>query len=130
MADQHNRTNIGLHVLVAEDNQVNQMVARKILEKLGCTCEIATNGVECLKLLEDQSFDLVLMDCMMPIMGGLEATRKIRSSGAAYASIPIVAFTANASPEDQQQCRDAGMNDYMDKPVSIDRLAQVLNSWA
>ena len=128
MTGQRIENNLGLHVLVAEDNPVNQMVARKILEKLGCTCEIAANGAECLKLLEDQSFSLILMDCMMPVMDGLEATRKIRASGAAYAHIPVIAFTASAMPEDQQACLDAGMNDYIDKPVNIDRLARVLNN--
>ena len=130
MAGQKNKINIGLHVLVAEDNPVNQMVARKVLAKLGCTCEIAANGAECLKMLEIQSFDLILMDCMMPEMDGLEATRKIRISGAAYANIPIVAFTANAMVEDQQKCRDAGMNDYIDKPATIERLTEVLSKWA
>ena len=127
MSDQPNKPQ---HVLVAEDNQVNQLVARKILEKLGCTCEIAANGVECLRLLEEQTFDIILMDCMMPEMDGLEATQKIRASGADYANIPIVAFTANDIAEDRQKCLDAGMNDYMSKPVNIDRLTQVLNDWA
>ena len=127
MSDQSNKVK---HVLVAEDNQVNQLVARKILEKLGCTCEIAVNGVECLRLLEEQTFDLVLMDCMMPEMDGLEATRQIRASGANYASIPIVAFTANDIADELQKCLDAGMNDYMSKPVNIERLTEVLNDWA
>ena len=129
MGDQQNKTNMGLHVLVAEDNPINQMVARKVLGRLGCTCEMADNGVECLKLLEEQSFDLILMDCMMPVMDGLEATRRIRASGATYANIPIIAFTAKAMPEDQRECREAGMNDYMDKPASLDRFTQVLSHW-
>lgn len=127
MSDQSNKSK---HVLVAEDNQINQLVARKILKKLGCTCEIAVNGIECLKLLEEQTFDIVLMDCMMPLMDGLEATRKIRASNADYANIPIVAFTANDIEDELQKCLDAGMNDYMSKPVSIERLTQALNDWA
>lgn len=118
------------HVLVAEDNQVNQLVAKKILEKLGCTCEIAANGVECLKLLEEQTFDIILMDCMMPEMDGFEATQKIRASDSSYANIPIIAFTANSMPEDQRKCLNAGMNDYISKPVNIERLTQALNDWA
>ena len=118
------------HILVAEDNPVNQLVAKKILEKLGYTCEIAANGIECLRLLEEQTFAIVLMDCMMPEMDGLEATRHIRSSGAGYANIPIVAFTANTFSEDRQKCMDAGMNDYMPKPVSIERLTKILKDWA
>ena len=118
------------HILVAEDNPVNQMVAKKILEKLGYTCEIAANGIECLKLLEEQTFVIILMDCMMPEMDGLEATRNIRASGANYANIPIVAFTASDQSEDQQKCLDAGMNDYMPKPANIERLTQILKEWA
>ena len=127
MSDESNKKK---HVLVAEDNQVNQLVARKILEKLGCTCEIAANGVECLELLEKQTFDIVLMDCMMPKMDGLEATQKIRASGANYANIPIVAFTASDIADELQKCLDVGMNDYMSKPVNIERLTQVLDQWA
>lgn len=117
------------HILVAEDNPVNQMVAKKILEKLGYTCEVAVNGIECLRLLEEQTFIIVLMDCMMPKMDGWEATRKIRASGTDYANIPIIAFTANAMPEDQQKCLDAGMNDHMPKPVNLERLTEMLKTW-
>ena len=117
------------HILVAEDNPVNQMVAKKILEKLGYTCEIAANGIECLRLLEEQTFIIVLMDCMMPEMDGFEATRKIRTSGTDYADIPIIAFTANAMVEDEQKCLDAGMNDYMSKPVNIERITEILETW-
>ncbi|WP_062267779.1 response regulator [Endozoicomonas arenosclerae] len=119
-----------LHILVVEDNQVNQMVARKLLEKLGCTCEVAENGQEALDVLDsEKSFDLILMDCMMPVMDGLEATEKIRASGQNYANIPIIAFTANAMESDQIACKSAGMNDFMDKPVTVAKMSETLARW-
>ncbi|KEQ18389.1 response regulator [Endozoicomonas numazuensis] len=119
-----------LHILVVEDNKVNQMVARKLLEKLGCTCKVAENGLEALEVLEtSEAFDLILMDCMMPVMDGLEATEKIRASGQSYASIPIVAFTANAMESDQIACKSAGMNDFLVKPVTLTLLSEKLALW-
>ena len=121
----------GLHILVAEDNQVNQMVARKLLEKLGCTCVVAGNGQKALDILESgEAFDLILMDCMMPILDGLEATREIRASKKPYADIPVIAFTANAMDSDKEACEKAGMNDFLDKPVTIARMTKALQRWA
>ncbi len=120
----------GLHVLVAEDNQVNQMVARKLLEKLGCSCAIAENGQECILMLAQDDYDLILMDCMMPELDGMEATRRIRASGSHCANIPIIAFTANAMESDQQACDDAGMDDFIDKPVNLERMSELLAKWA
>lgn len=125
-----NADSFNLHILVAEDNSVNQMVARKLLEKLGCTCVIAENGEKAIEQLGKESFDLILMDCMMPIMDGQEATRQIRASGSAYSDIPIIAFTANAMESDQLACKAAGMNDFLDKPVTIDRLKEMIGRWA
>ena len=126
MGDQQNQAGIGLHVLVAEDNQLNQMVAKKMLEKLGCTCVIVADGSECLRQLEGESFDIILMDCMMPKLDGLEATRQIRASGTRYAGIPVIAFSASTTEEDRKTYHDAGMNDCIDKPVTMDRLTEVL----
>ncbi|WOG28373.1 response regulator [Endozoicomonas sp. 8E] len=124
------RETYNLHILVVEDSQVNQMVVKKLLEKLGCTCKVAENGQEALDTLEtSEAFDLILMDCMMPIMDGLEATEKIRASGQHYAGIPVIAFTANTSESDQLACKSAGMDDFLDKPVSLACLSEKLALW-
>ncbi|WP_257254943.1 MULTISPECIES: response regulator [unclassified Endozoicomonas] len=119
-----------LHILVVEDSQVNQMVAKKLLEKLGCTCKMARNGQEALDMLEtSEAFDLILMDCMMPIMDGLEASEKIRASGQSYAGIPIIAFTASTSESDKIACKSAGMDDFLDKPITLAGLSEKLALW-
>ncbi|MGB0359935.1 MAG: response regulator [Endozoicomonas sp.] len=122
-------TNLGLSVLLAEDNPVNQMVTGKLLEKLGCRYVVANNGVECLKCLKDDQFDLILMDCIMPEMDGLEATRRIRASSGHCAKIPIIALTANAMASDRQICLDAGMDDHADKPIDMERMRKLLSDW-
>jgi signal transduction histidine kinase/CheY-like chemotaxis protein len=115
-------------VLIAEDNHVNQLVARKMLEKLGLGTEVVMNGQEAIDLLKQRDFDLVLMDCQMPVVDGLEATRRIRdrASGVRNPHIPIVAMTANAMRGDREQCLAAGMTDYLSKPVTPDELARVV----
>ncbi len=128
MTKQQGKTSTGLHILVAEDNKVNQMVTNKLLEKLGHTCAIAEDGQKCLDMLATGDFDLVLMDCVMPNMDGLEATRQIRASG--NTQLPIIAVTANAFSSDQQDCIDAGMDDYIDKPIDMNRMAALLEQWA
>lgn len=110
-------------VLVVEDLPMNQKVARRMLEKFGLETESALDGQQALDILEKESFDLVLMDLQMPVMDGLEATRRLR---AREDSTPIVALTANAEPESQERCLAAGMNDYMTKPVRLSRLREVL----
>lgn len=130
MAEQKESTQLGLHILVAEDNQMNQLVASKLLKKLGCTFQIANDGIECLEYLARQPYDLVLMDCMMPNMDGFEAASKIRASDESYANIPIIAFTASTLVEDLKACLDSGMNGYLDKPVNRDRMTEVLSEWA
>ena len=130
LPDQQASKKLGLHILVAEDNRMNQIVARKVLDKLGCTYVIANDGVECLDYLPKHPFDIILMDCMMPNMDGLEATRNIRASGAAYANIPIIAFTASAMASDHKAYLDAGMDGYLDKPVDLKRITDVLSEWA
>ena len=118
-----------LHVLVVEDNLVNQMIARKVLEKLGCSVKAVDNGIKALEVLAQEQFDLVLMDCMMPEMDGYEATRQIRVSGKPYADIPVIAFTANEAENDQQSCKQAGMNDFIHKPVSLPEMQKLLARW-
>jgi CheY-like chemotaxis protein len=114
-----------MKVLLAEDNAVNQLVARKLLAKLGIEVEIATNGEEAIEALRGTRFDLVLMDCQMPVMDGFEATRRIRdrASGVLNPLVPIVAMTANAMRGDRERCLEAGMTDYLSKPVNPADLA-------
>ena len=117
-----------LKVLLAEDNAVNQLVARKLLAKLGIEVEIAANGEEAIEALRGTRFDLVLMDCQMPVMDGFEATRRIRdrASGVLNPLVPIVAMTANAMRGDRERCLEAGMTDYLSKPVNPADLAAVV----
>ncbi|MBE9051241.1 response regulator [Nostocales cyanobacterium LEGE 11386] len=117
-----------LRILIAEDNLVNQKVALKQLQNLGYEADIAANGQEVLQLLETIPYDLILMDCQMPILDGLETTREIRRHN--YRQPVIIAMTANAMKEDQQSCLDAGMNDYLSKPVNKEKLATVLEHWS
>jgi len=116
-------------VLLVEDNPVNQLVARGLLQKLGCQVGIATNGEEALKQLDAGEFDLVLMDCNMPVMDGYQATRAIREN-ARWADLPVIALTANALPDERERCRAAGMDDYLAKPFHRDELAAILERWA
>ena len=118
-----------LHILVAEDNTINQMLARKLLEKAGCSVELVDNGQKALEALSQKSFDLILMDCMMPVMDGFEATRNIRASGQSYSDIPIIAFTANEEKSDQKACEQVGMNDFIHKPISPPELQKLLTRW-
>ncbi len=119
-------------ILLVEDNPINQMVAQKMLEKVGVKPILANNGVEALKLLNEQSFDLVLMDCQMPEMDGFDATREIRRLDIMALNqqpLPVVAMTANVMSGDRERCLDVGMDDYIGKPVQRDQLASVLNKW-
>ncbi|CAE6935682.1 sensor histidine kinase/response regulator [Ectopseudomonas oleovorans] len=115
-------------VLLVEDNPVNQMVAKGMLSKLGYQVLIAGHGAEALDVLEQESVDLVLMDCNMPVMDGYEASRRIRSNGR-WPELPIVALTANALSDERERCRAAGMNDYLAKPFQREELANMLNTW-
>lgn len=108
-----------LRILIVEDNAINQLVAKKSLQKYGYELTLVNNGQEALDALNAASFDLILMDCEMPVMDGYEATRRIRSSGAAYQHIPIIAMTANAMTGDRDHCLKAGMNDYIAKPFAM-----------
>ncbi len=119
-------------ILLVEDNPINQMVAQKMLEKVGLKPTLANNGVEALKQLNERSFDLVLMDCQMPEMDGFDATREIRKLDIMALNqrpLPIVAMTANVMSGDRERCLDVGMDDYIGKPVQRDQLASVLKKW-
>jgi len=125
IVEEHHRR--GRTVLLVEDNPVNQRVAQLFLERAGCDVLLAGDGAEALSMLEDRRADLVLMDVQMPVMDGLEATRRIRAGGR---RLPIVGLTANAMPEQVQECRDAGMDDVIAKPLERERLEAVLEKFA
>lgn len=114
----------GIRILLAEDNLVNQKVATQMLVRLGCEVTVACNGQEAVDLYQKKQFDLVLMDCHMPVMDGLEATRQIRSS--AQQQIPVIALSADVMAEQKVACMQAGMNGYLSKPIRLDELRQAL----
>ncbi len=119
----------GAHVLLAEDHAVNREIATALLEALGCTVVQAVDGAQAVRKSAEQRFDLILMDCQMPQMDGFEAARRIRSreqDQTPTARVPIVALTANALSGDREACLAAGMVDYVTKPITAARLAQVL----
>jgi signal transduction histidine kinase/CheY-like chemotaxis protein len=115
------------HILVVEDNDVNQYVARVMLESLGCTVSIAENGTMALDAVRRDRFDLVLMDCELPGMDGFETSTRLRSE--LELNIPIIAMSANALPADRERARQAGMNDYLTKPFTKSALSRLLNQW-
>jgi signal transduction histidine kinase/ActR/RegA family two-component response regulator len=115
-----------LRVLVADDNAVNQKVASRILERLGCRVDVAGNGREAVELVSAMPYDAVFMDCQMPEMDGYEATRAIRGLTSGERLVPIIAMTANAMPADRARCLAAGMDNYIPKPVSREAIARVL----
>jgi len=113
-----------LDILVAEDNIINQKMILKVLEKLGYNAVVANNGREAIQMLDQQFYDLILMDVQMPEMDGLECTRYIRENNERQPV--IIAMTANAMVEDKEECLKAGMNNYIAKPVKIDLLVEML----
>ncbi|WP_415903523.1 response regulator [Neptuniibacter sp. QD29_5] len=115
-------------VLLVEDNITNQAVARALLEQLGLKIDVAANGEEALSALDMIKYDLVFMDCQMPVMDGYEASRAIRQDKM-FKELPIIAMTANAMAGDREKCLQAGMSDYISKPINADRLIQALNHW-
>ena len=121
----------GAKILLAEDNTINQKVAQSILGKLGCKADVVADGLEALRALEMINYDLVLMDCMMPEMDGFEATAVIRDpkSKVLNHNVPVIAMTANAMKGDREACLEAGMDDYLPKPVKKEDLSMVLQKW-
>lgn len=115
-------------ILLVEDNPVNQLVAKGMLGKLGCEVVISSHGGEALEALARDTFDLVLMDCNMPVMDGYEATRLIRQNSD-WRDLPIIALTANAMPEERERCKTAGMSDYLAKPFHREELSSLLDQW-
>ena len=124
------KRNNSLSILIAEDNAVNQRVAARMLEKLGCHVDIVENGIEAVAAIKEKDYTLVLMDVQMPKMDGYEATRIIRGELAERVNkVPIIALTANAMEEDRQHCLAAGMNDFLRKPMKREELQRVITRW-
>jgi CheY-like chemotaxis protein len=115
-----------LRILLAEDHPVNQKVALKLLKQMGYRADVASNGLEVLDALDRQAYDVVLMDVQMPQMDGLEAARRIRAAMADDVRPRIIAMTANAMEGDREKCLEAGMDDYLSKPIRIPALKEAL----
>ncbi|MCA9018175.1 MAG: response regulator, partial [Planctomycetaceae bacterium] len=116
-------------ILLAEDNNINLMYVTELMVQLGCMCDTATNGLQAVDAVQQHEYDLILMDCQMPELDGFEATRRIRqleSAGTLRGHIPIVALTANAIKGDRERCFDAGMDEYLSKPVQKNQIINVL----
>jgi two-component system sensor histidine kinase/response regulator len=120
------------HVLLVDDTSANLVIGQKRLERLGITVDSVSDGEQAVSMFPNNNYDLILMDCHMPVMDGYTATRKIRQlekENERIDSIPIIAFTANASTDDRQACLDSGMNDVLTKPFKRDDLIKCLNNW-
>lgn len=131
---EHHRFKEHARILIVEDNHINQVVLKTMLQKLNFEIYTADHGVKALALLnklqtEGNGIDLILMDCQMPIMDGFDATRHIRRSDEHYANIPIIAVTANALSSDKERCLQCGMNDYLSKPFQLDDIRTKLQDW-
>jgi CheY-like chemotaxis protein len=118
-----------MRILLVEDNLINQHVAVAVLKKLGFTADLAINGEEAVMAATATSYDLVLMDCQMPVLDGYKASRRIRELEGEARRTPIVAMTANAMEGDRERCLEAGMDDYIPKPVTLDGLRGILQQW-
>ena len=123
----------GRNVLVAEDTAANQLLVRKLLEKLGCQVTVAPNGQVAVDLFRQHSYDAVLMDCHMPVLDGFEATGQVRQFEASRASgkarTPVIALTADAMEGDRNKCIAGGMDDYLSKPITPGELEAMLVKW-
>jgi CheY-like chemotaxis protein/HPt (histidine-containing phosphotransfer) domain-containing protein len=119
----------GTNVLVAEDNEANRLVASIMLGKLECNAHIVVNGQEAVEALAERDFDVIFMDCHMPVLDGFEATRMIRRTEAGRKRRVIIAMTANALQGEKERCIESGMDDFLSKPVMLDELAAKLRAW-
>ena len=118
-----------LHVLVVDDNTTNQDILQAMLTKLGCRTRCVSSGLQAIDAISQTSFDLVLMDCQMPVLDGYEATRAIRTAEARIGGhIPIVAMTANAMSGDREKCLECGMTDYVSKPIDKAKLFAAIDT--
>ncbi|MGB5454863.1 MAG: ATP-binding protein [Gammaproteobacteria bacterium] len=120
---------LNARILLAEDNAINQDVASAMLESVGCKVVVVDDGQQVLQALKNSQFDLVLMDCQMPVMDGFKATRQLRQQQAKYSGIPVIALTADIQQGIVQQCQQAGMDDYLSKPFTQDSLVAIVMKW-
>jgi len=118
-----------IRILLAEDNAINALLTRTLLEAEGHTVDTVEDGVLAVEAMKTAKYDLIFMDMRMPNMDGLEATRKIRALPNVSKALPIVALTANAFDDDRNACFDSGMNDFMTKPVSAEELSEKVKDW-
>ena len=118
-----------IHILLAEDNAINALLTRTLLEAEGHTVETVEDGALAVEAMRTGKYDLIFMDMRMPNMDGLEATRKIRAMPNVSKHLPIIALTANAFDDDRNACFDSGMNDFMTKPVSAEELSEMVSEW-
>jgi len=118
-----------VRVLLADDNEVNRLLGKRLLERAGCSVETANDGKEAVALLENSSFDLIFMDCHMPRMDGFEATRILRQTQADSRRIPIIALTASVTARDREACLNAGMDDFLGKPLDVEQLYVMVEKW-
>jgi CheY-like chemotaxis protein len=116
-------------ILLAEDNEINQDIARAVLEACGHEVDVVSDGAEAVAAVQDRRYDLVLMDVQMPGVDGIEATRRIRRLEGAPRAIPVIAMTANVLPHQVQSCLAAGMNDHIGKPFRRDELLALIARW-
>ena len=117
-------------ILVVEDNRVNRKVFEAMISRLGYTVDMVENGQEALnRLAEGHHYDLIFLDCHMPVMDGYEASRRIRLQEGKGGGIPIIAMTADIYPETRTQCLESGMNDFLTKPVTLDAIRDVILKW-
>ncbi|WP_371396303.1 response regulator [Fretibacter rubidus] len=119
-----------LRILLAEDNAINALLTRTLLEAEGCSVDVVEDGALAVDAVQNAQYDLIFMDMRMPNMDGLESTRKIRALTNVPSNMPIIALTANAFDDDRNACFDSGMNDFMTKPVSAEELSQMVDTWA
>ncbi len=129
LGKQRHQVNHGMHILLAEDNEINQRMTKVLLTKQGCEVDLASNGIEAVDAVQKKAYDLIFMDVQMPDMDGFEATKKIRALEGEERHTPVVAMTAHAMPEDRQRCLDAGMDDYLSKPLDAHKVFEIVERW-
>src|SRR5690606_27974736 len=127
--DDDDRRFVGVRVLVAEDNNINQQVITRQLQRLGISADIVGDGEQALHALARQQYDLVFLDCQMPVLDGYQTVIRLRESGSPNTAVPVIALTAHVLASDMQRALKAGMNDYLSKPVSVQTLARTIAQW-